>query len=51
MLLLGNTHEKQKIKYSNSKVSNKFANQLDVTIKEKDIKYKVMEATKTWRKS
>ena len=50
MLQIVNTHEKQKKKYSISKGSNRFANQLDFTLKEKYIKDKARETGKTLRK-
>ena len=46
MLLLVNPHEKQKKKYSINKKINKFDNQLDLTLKEIDIKDKATETAK-----
>ena len=46
MLPIVNTHEKKKNKYWFNKESNKFANQVDLTPKEIDIKDKVLKLAK-----
>ena len=47
MLQLINIEKKPKKTYSISKESNKLANQLDLTLKEIDIKDKAIEVSKT----
>ena len=43
-------HDKQKKKYSISKESHKFTNQLDLTLKEIDIKLKTIKRVKSIRR-
>ena len=50
MLQFVNAYKKQKKKYSICKVSNRFANQLDFTLKEIDIKDKAIEFAKNIKK-